>query len=99
MSVKGHVYLRLQFTFRECSSGRVPQSMALRGDNIPEDVSGGSMLQRADSQQLHVNPLKDRSSSRAPQSMALRGDDIPNVYMGSMLQRAEGQKPQFKPKT
>ena len=97
MSVKGHVYLRLQFNFRECS-GRTPQSMAVRGDNIPEDVSGGSMLQCADSQQLHINPLNDRPRSRAPQSMALRGDDIPNVYMGPMLQRAESQKPQVEPK-
>ena len=72
--------------------------MALRGDNIPEDVSGGLMLQCAENQQLHVNPLKDCLNSRAPQSMALRGDDIPNVYMGSMLQCAEGQKPQIEPK-
>ena len=88
MSVKGQVYLRLQFNFRECP-GRTPQSMEVRGDNIPEDVSGGSMLQCADNQQLYINPLK------APQSMAVRGDI---VYMGPTLQCAESQKSQIEPK-
>ena len=65
--------------------------MASRGDNIPEDVSGGVMLQCAENQQLYVNPLKD--------CLNKRGDDIPNVYMGPTLQRAESQKPQVELKT
>ena len=81
----------LQFNFRECS-GRTPQSMEVRGDNIPEDVSGGSTLQCADNRQLYINPLK------APQSMAVRGDS-PNVYVRPTLQSAESWKLQVELKT